>query len=123
MNRHPHRPLLGSLIGAILLGVAFGASAHDHGLQANVDTATQANVEATAKATATAEASADAASLAKLDAHRNCMRYTGTRIVRNKRGEPECLGANGRVYSRADIENTGSVELSEALRKLDPSIR
>lgn len=121
MNRHSHRSLLGSLIGAVLMGVAFGASAHDHGLQANVDTATQANVEATAKATA--EASADAESLAKLDAHRNCMRYTGTRIVRNKRGEPECLGANGRVYSRADIDSTGSVELSEALRKLDPSIR
>ncbi|MDQ3511012.1 MAG: hypothetical protein M3414_04885, partial [Pseudomonadota bacterium] len=67
MNRHPHRPLLGSLIGAILLGVAFGALAHDHGLQANVDTAAQANVEGDAKA----DAAADAESLAKLDAHRN----------------------------------------------------
>ncbi|MBA2237506.1 MAG: hypothetical protein H0W24_02215 [Lysobacter sp.] len=120
MNRNSHRPLLGSLIGAGLLSLAFGASAHDPALHANLDTSAQS----TATATARAEASADAESLAQLDAHRSCLRHTGTRIsTRSRRNDKDCVGANGRVYSREDINSTGSVELADALRRLDPSIR
>ena len=34
-----------------------------------------------------------------------------------------CVAANGRVYSREDIDRTGEIDLADALRKLDPAIR
>jgi hypothetical protein len=50
---------------------------------------------------------------------RLCLKQTGTRIsARNQR----CT-AIGRAYSRSDINGTGEVDLADALRKLDPSIR
>lgn len=117
---HPYRPLLCSLVGAGLLSVALGASAHEPALHASLD----ASAQAQSNASATAHASADAESLARLDAHRNCLRHTGTRVsTRARRNSEECISANGRVYSREDINSTGAVELSDALRKLDPSIR
>ena len=58
---------------------------------------------------------------------RFCIRETGSRIVatrnRNKRAEEECVNASGRVYTREDIERTGSPDMRDALRRLDPSIR
>ena len=63
-------------------------------------------------------------------AERMCLRATGTRIVvrDSATGEPldfnkRCLVSGGRVYSRADIERTGEVDIADALRKLDPAIR
>ena len=58
---------------------------------------------------------------------RFCIKETGSRVVatrnRNKRADDECVNANGRVYTREDIERSGSVDLQDALRRLDPSIR
>lgn len=58
---------------------------------------------------------------------RFCIRETGSRIVatrnRSKKSEDECVNAAGRVYTREDIERTGSADLRDALRRLDPSIR
>ncbi len=48
-----------------------------------------------------------------------CVQDTGSHI-RPKQGE--CLPVPGRSYSREDVENTGSVSNSDALRRLDPSI-
>jgi hypothetical protein len=64
----------------------------------------------------------------------------GNRVTTSVRGVPECPqtgtlirpGADGRclaganrvrVYTREELERTGEINLSEALRKLDPTIR
>ncbi|HEV8695903.1 MAG TPA: hypothetical protein VGQ93_17205 [Lysobacter sp.] len=54
---------------------------------------------------------------------RNCLRYTGSHIQRraDKKDRP-CLSATGRSYTSEDIDQTGEVELADALRKLDVSI-
>jgi hypothetical protein len=62
---------------------------------------------------------------AKVD--RFCLKETGSRIpvssrVSSSREHRRCTGANGRVYTREDIERTGEVDLADALRRLDPSI-
>jgi len=59
---------------------------------------------------------------------RFCIEQTGSRIVaarnaRSKSEQKECVAAGGRVYTREDIDRTGSVDLKDALRRLDPSIR
>ena len=58
---------------------------------------------------------------------RFCLKETGSRIpvakrVSSHREHRRCTGANGRVYTREEIERTGEVDLAEALRRLDPSI-
>lgn len=57
-----------------------------------------------------------------------CIEQTGSRITaaRNARSRGEqkdCAAAGGRVYTREEIERSGSADLRDALRKLDPSIR
>ena len=59
---------------------------------------------------------------------RVCIEQTGSRITaaRNARSRGEqkdCAAAGGRVYTREEIERSGSADLRDALRKLDPSIR
>ncbi|NZA27585.1 hypothetical protein H0E84_14490 [Luteimonas sp. SJ-92] len=61
-------------------------------------------------------------------AERYCITETGSRVVasrnaRNKSEREACVAAGGRVYTRAELESTGSVDLADALRRLDPSIR
>ncbi|UNK43401.1 hypothetical protein MNO14_04760 [Luteimonas sp. S4-F44] len=58
---------------------------------------------------------------------RFCIRETGSRVTaarnaRSKRAEQECVNGGGRVYTRSDIERTGSVDVKDALRRLDPSV-
>lgn len=80
--------------------------------------------QADAQATAAAE-----------DTH--CLRYTGSLIVasenqRNERNEregsaatadaPRCSNNAGRSYTQDDIRSTGAVDLTDALRRLDPAI-
>lgn len=59
---------------------------------------------------------------------RFCIEQTGSRITaaRNARSRGEqkaCTDAGGRVYTREEIERSGSADLRDALRKLDPAIR
>jgi hypothetical protein len=61
---------------------------------------------------------------------RTCLRSTGSRITATqnaraaKDDKPQrCAPVNGRVYTSEDIARTGQVEIYEALRMLDPSIR
>ena len=59
---------------------------------------------------------------------RFCIRETGSRITaarnaRSRRAEQECVTGGGRVYTREDIDRTGSADIKDALRRLDPSIR
>lgn len=68
-----------------------------------------------------------AASRKKADPdERFCIRETGSRITatrnRSKKADEECVNAAGRVYTREDIERTGSADVRDALRRLDPSI-
>lgn len=72
--------------------------------------------------------------LAERDARVDCIRYTGTRIVRkrsdkevdvDKVGEldrDDCVSAHGRVYSQEDLRRTGKTDVADALRVLDPAI-
>ncbi|MEN1926324.1 hypothetical protein [Luteimonas qiangzhengi] len=59
---------------------------------------------------------------------RFCIQQTGSRIIanrnaRSKAERTECVASGGRVYTREDIERTGSTDLMDALRRLDPAIR
>lgn len=58
---------------------------------------------------------------------RFCIQQTGSRVsaaraARSKSEERDCVSAGGRVYTREDIDATGSPDLRDALRRLDPAI-
>jgi len=82
-------------------------------------------------APADARAASDPATAASdAAASRTCLRSTGSRIVdaRNLRaqreGKPQqCTNAAGRVYTREDLDRSGYVDIADALRALDTSIR
>ena len=51
--------------------------------------------------------------------HDDCLK-TGTRI---RLSDEECVTAvSGRVYTQKEIEQTGAFTISEALRRLDPTL-
>ena len=59
---------------------------------------------------------------------RFCIEQTGSRVTaarnaRSRGDQKDCVAAGGRVYTREDIERTGSTDIKDALRRLDPSIR
>lgn len=59
---------------------------------------------------------------------RFCIQQTGSRIIANRNatsrsGRADCVASGGRVYTREDIERSGSTDLGDALRRLDPSLR
>jgi hypothetical protein len=114
------------LIASALFGFAFAAQA-----QSSATVAVEADAGQPA-ATMQAEASSDVPL-----SDRNCLRETGSLITASqnakddrahragkssKRGD-QCANANGRAYTREDIDRTGEVDLADALRRLDPSIR
>ncbi len=97
---------------AILAGLTFGAVSH-------VAHAQQQEEE---------EESMRERSQRASPADRFCIRETGSRITaarnaRSRRAEQECVTGGGRVYTREDIDRTGSADIRDALRRLDPSIR
>ena len=55
-------------------------------------------------------------------ADRNCLKETGSRVIRADSKGRKCANATGRAYNRGDIDRTGAVELKDALRKLDPAV-
>lgn len=52
--------------------------------------------------------------------HRDCLRQTATRIKRLT--SENCPDLQGRSYDRRDINRTGAVDVSGALRRMDPSV-
>jgi len=122
MNRRLVSPLL---LASLLTAATFAASAQTATTSVGVDASAQATSDANA------DARFDANATPQID--RNCLRQTGSRIVAranatrsasdrsDKRGQ-RCVAANGRVYSREDIDRTGEVDIADALRKLDPAI-
>lgn len=117
------------LLASLLAACAFAASAQTSvSAQADVSTQTRTDAAATPQAQADAQANAQA----NADSQRGCLRHTGTHIrdrsttakaSTDKSGRKGCVAANGRVYSRDDINRTGQTDIGEALRQLDPSIR
>jgi outer membrane cobalamin receptor len=102
------------LLAIALTGFAFAAAAQGNPPAEEPEEAASTSLKA--------EAEADA----KTD--RYCIRETGSRIVasrnaRSKQEQKDCVAAGGRVYTRADIDRTGSTDIADALRRLDPSIR
>ena len=94
---------------------------------ASAASAQSASVDATLEPGAVA-VGADATDAKAND--RNCMRDTGSLITvsENQRArrdgkQEKCVSAIGRSYSREDIDRTGSIDLRDALRRLDTSIR
>ena len=81
--------------------------------------------------TTAAEATPDATVPAQTEEPaRTCLRSTGSRIVasRNLRAEKDrkpqgCAVAAGRVYTAEDLDRSGHINLADALRTLDTSIR
>ena len=73
--------------------------------------------------------------LVERDARVDCIRYTGTRIVKrtperdatvdevDELDRDDCVAAGGRVYSQEDLRRTGRTDVADALRALDPAIR
>ncbi|HSM10372.1 MAG TPA: hypothetical protein VK827_02220 [Lysobacter sp.] len=123
MTRPTPRPLA-CLLGAGVLSLAgFTVSAQAVSTVA-LDSVVQAQVEATdASADETPLTATEARLAARRDADRNCLRHTGTRIVARDKSARPCVARHGSVYTREDLERTGEVDIGQALRKLDTSIR
>ena len=105
-----NHPMMKRLLAAGVLGAAAFAVLAEPPVQSEADARAQAQLEAEAEV--------------REDADRNCMRYTGTRIQTRAMREKgkDCVFANGRVYSRGDLERTGELDIADALRRLDTSI-
>lgn len=61
---------------------------------------------------------------------RTCLRSTGSRVITaqnlraEKDGKPQRCGSGiGRVYTAEDLERSGHIDIADALRALDTSIR
>ena len=100
---------------AALLGLVCAASAQTAAPAQPTDPQTTAPTEASAK-----EDKADA----KKDelADRNCLQYTGSRLIRADSKGRKCANATGRSYSKEDIDRTGALDLRDAIRRLDPAV-
>ena len=116
MNR---RMLSRLMLAGVIAASTFAASAQTPATSLAVDTEVHSNLDSNASP--------------QID--RNCLRHTGSRIVatrnasRNRaardgvaKSGQRCVAANGRVYSREDLDRTGEIDIADALRKLDPSI-
>ena len=117
------------LLAGLLAGVAFAASAQSAGTTAPSTTVGKA-VEPTSPNDVHSEG------VARDLRDHTCLRETGSLITttQNQRtlrtaqrqGQPtvEMKCANfGRAYTQEDIRNTGAIDLADALRRLDPSVR
>jgi hypothetical protein len=114
--------LMISLLGAL----AFAAAAQAAEPQAGEPQSAQAQAAPAQQSasSATMPGTQDATQTPEIN-DRYCLRQTGTRIrhTADTRRSARCNQmANGRAYTREDIDLTGEVDIAAALRKLDPSI-
>jgi hypothetical protein len=70
------------------------------------------------------------ADTAQTEPARTCLRSTGSRITAAqnlraaKDGKPQrCAPSPGRTYTKEDLDRTGYIDIADALRSLDTSIR
>jgi hypothetical protein len=115
--------LMISLLGAL----AFAAAAQAAEPQVVESQATEpqaAQSQETASSATTMPGTQDATQAPEVN-DRYCLRHTGTRIrhAADTRRSAKCNQmANGRAYTREDMDLTGEIDIAAALRKLDPSI-
>ena len=102
---------------AVLLGLAFTASAQTAESAASVPDASPATVAAS-------EAPANQHKVEVKDEvnDRNCLKHTGSRLIRADSKGRKCAIASGRSYTKEDIDRTGAFDLHEAIRRLDPAV-
>ena len=126
------------MLAGLLAPLAFAAAAQvDTPKTPSPAVTGAAQVETALEPRTSDERRAGAETAVERDARRDCMRYTGSRVVATRnRGagkakaeavdeldRDDCVAANGRVYSRDDLDRTGATDIADALRRLDPSIR
>ncbi len=104
-----HTVIVRILSAGILATTVFAASAQTVAATVETDAATQSAGVAIEQGT-------------HQEADRLCLRDTGTRIVARAERKQRC-NVFGRVYTQDDLQRTGAVDLGDALRMLDPSIR
>ena len=107
---------------AALLSLAFAASAQTAAPAADpaADPQAAAAPAGTSAETSTNQNKADAKDEI---ADRNCLKHTGSRVIRADSKGRKCAIAAGRAYNRDDIDRTGAVDLRDAIRRLDPAVR
>ncbi|MET0582240.1 MAG: hypothetical protein ABWZ08_09735 [Pseudoxanthomonas sp.] len=103
---------------AVLLAMAFAASAQTAAPVAPERVEPQPTADSAAATTADQD---------KPDARedtndRNCLRHTGSRLIRADSKGRQCAMAAGRSYSKEDIDRTGAFDLQDAIRRLDPAV-
>lgn len=105
-----------ALIAGALATATFAASAQSGVTPALTDAEASAQV-ATAE---DVDAGDDANTRPEID--RLCLKHTGSRIAARDSPGRRC-SAFGRVYTQDDLQRTGAINLTDALRMLDPAIR
>ncbi len=111
---------------AALLGLAFAASAQTAAPAATnpaaPQTASAASTDTSTEAQAEMPTHRNKADAKDEIADRNCLKYTGSRVIRADGKGRKCANATGRAYNRDDIDRTGAVDLRDAIRRLDPAV-
>lgn len=108
------------VLAAVLSGVVFAATAQTPVAESEAPVVTDTAVVVPA---ATSVADRDDSKVAKTKPNeRSCVQQTGSRIPnRNQAGK--CNGEAGNSYTREELLGTGRVDMGDALRALDTSIR
>ena len=115
-----HALIKRSFFSFLLLGLAFGALAQtpapapaEPAVPRASDTAQPVPKDEVAKN-----------EVARNDANdRNCLKETGSRLApRPDSKGRKCVNAIGRSYTREDLDRTGTIDLGDALRRLDPAV-
>lgn len=113
------------LLATMLSLSAFAASAQsvavDVRAQASASALDSVDAQAQVQTQVQTQAQADAKPVAASRSNDpNCVTQTGSHLQSRHRNG--CV-ANGRSYSRDDLDRTGQVDVGEALRRLDPRLR
>ena len=116
------------LLAALL--TAFAGAAVAQTVTVTTEAGEVETVQTTEATETTAAETTAAEAAAPREPARTCLRSTGSRVTAaqnvraTKDGKPQrCAPVSGRVYTSEDIARTGQVDIHEALRMLDPSIR
>jgi hypothetical protein len=88
-------------------------------LQAPKDAATASPAAPADQSALTTQAGSEAAKVKSILGDRNCVRETGSHIVR----KDTCVNATGQSYGETAIDRTGTYDPGVALERLSPQIQ